>query len=148
VGRLKLVSLAFGVAAVMLLCVNPAPMAVASNWSASVQPGSAAESGSGSAPPAPSSVTASCTSPLAPTITVTWSAVSNASTYDVYQSTTTSAAGYSLAQGGVSGTSWTTGSLAMGFYWFEVSASVGANWAGPDSTATAQRIIALDPACT
>jgi hypothetical protein len=148
VGRLKLVSLSFGVAAVMLLCVNPAQMAMASNWSATIAPGSAAESGSGSAPPAPSTVTAACTSPLAPTITVTWSAVSNASTYDVYQSTTSSSAGYSLAQGGVSATSWTTGSLAVGIYWFEVSASVGANWAGPDSTATDQRVIALDPPCT
>ncbi len=147
-GRLKLAALAFGVAAVTLLCLDPAPMAVASNWSASVEPGSTAESDSGSAPSTPNGVTSTCASPSASTVTVDWNAVSNASAYDVYQSTTSSSAGYLLAQGGVSGTSWTTASLATGNYWFEVSASVGANWASPNSTATAQRIITFGPVCT
>ncbi len=146
-GRLQLASLAFGVSAVTLLCLDPAPMAVASNWSASIQLGSTAEGNSGSAPAAPTGVTATCTSPLAPTIAVTWNAASNASTYDVYQSTTSSSAGYVLAEGDVSGTSWTTGSLTMGNYWFEVSASVGAFWASPNSTATAPRTVTLALDC-
>ncbi len=147
-GRLQLASVAFGVSAVTVLCLGPAPMAVASNWSASLQLGSTAESNSGSVPAAPSDVTATCTAPFTPTIAVTWNPVLNASSYDVYQSTTSSSTGYVLAESDVPGTSWTTGSLAMGNYWFEVSASVGAFWAGPNSTATAPRTVTLDLACS
>ena len=147
-GRLQLASLAFGVSAVTVLCLVPAPMAAASNWTASIQLGSTAESNSGSPPAAPSGVTATCTSPLTATIAVTWNPVSNASTYDVYQSTTSSSAGYVMAESDVSGTSWTTGSLTTGNYWFEVSASVGAFWAGPNSIATAPRTVTLDLDCS
>jgi hypothetical protein len=145
---LKLASLALGVASITLLCLDPAPMAVASNWSASIEPGSTAESDSGSAPATPSAVTATCTSPFSSMVTVNWIAVSSASAYDVYESTISSSGGYVLAQDSVVGTSWTTGSLSTGDYWFEVSASLGTKWASSHSAATAQRSVTFDLVCT
>ncbi|HTU38918.1 MAG TPA: hypothetical protein VMF35_13045 [Acidimicrobiales bacterium] len=146
-GRLKIASLALGIA-VLVLRADPAPMAVASNWSASLQLDNTAESGSGSAPDVPGDVMASCTSPTAATVDVTWDAVAGTSTYAVYESTTSSSAGYVLAQGDVSATSWTTDSLPMGTYWFEVAAYDGTNWASADSSATSARTITLSLGCS
>ncbi len=93
-------------------------------------------------PAAPASPTSACTSPAsAKTVKVSWTAVTHATAYAVYESTTTAGGTYTLVMSGVTATSWTTGVLATGNYWFEVLADVGTNWASAKSTATAERII-------
>jgi hypothetical protein len=88
-------------------------------------------------------VTSACTSTLGNTVKVTWNAVALASTYTISESTTSSSSGFSPVATGVSGTSWTSPALASGSYWFEVAATIGSNWAGPNSSATAKRSILL-----
>jgi hypothetical protein len=44
---------------------------------------------------------------------------------------------------GIVGTSWTSPSLSTGTYWFEVASYVGSNWAGANSSASSQRVIAV-----
>ena len=93
-------------------------------------------------PAAPASPTSACTSPASyKTVKVSWTAVTHATAYAVYESTTTATGTYTLATSGVSGTSWTTGVLSTGNYWFEVLADIGTNWASAKSAATAERII-------
>jgi hypothetical protein len=43
---------------------------------------------------------------------------------------------------GISATTWTSGTLSAGNYWFKVVAQAGTTWAGARSGATAQRTIA------
>src|ERR1700758_5382834 len=114
-------------AALTVLCALSVP-AQASAWIVTLHTGSAAEGHSNLLPSAPGSPGAACTSATAATIKVTWSSVTHASTYSVYQATSAATGPYSLAASGVTTTTWTSGSLATGNYWFEVAALQGTNW--------------------
>ena len=127
----------------MVVLALGAQRAWATAWTVGLAANSQGETQAGGAPTAPSGVSSTCTSALATTVTVTWNAVANATSYSVYDSTTSASSGYSLYASGVSGTSFTTGSLAAGTYWFEVVALTGTNWASPNSAATAARIITV-----
>jgi len=129
------------------LVVNPAA-ASASNWAETLQSGSTAESQSQTKPATPTGVGATCTSLFLTTVQVTWTAVPRATAYTVYESTTSSSTGFSAVATGVAGTSWTSGSLTLGSYWFEVAAYIGTNWASSNSAATAPRTITLGLLCT
>ena len=114
----------------------------ATNWVVHVATTNSGEAHAQALPAAPASPTSACTSPASTkTVKVSWSAVTHATAYAVYESTTTATGTYTLATSGVTGTSWTTGVLAAGNYWFEVLADVGSNWASAKSTATAERTI-------
>lgn len=90
----------------------------------------------------PTGVGSSC--PLLSTkVTVTWSAVSRATNYAISQSTTSATSGFGLPQIVGAVTTWTSGNLATGQYWFEVTAYIGSNWQGPTSAATGPRTVAL-----
>jgi hypothetical protein len=93
-------------------------------------------------PAAPASPAATCTTPTsARTVKVSWTAVTHATTYAVWESTTTAGGTYTQVMSGVTTTSWTTGVLGTGHYFFEVVANVGTNWASAKSAATAQRTL-------
>lgn len=92
----------------------------------------------GPAPSTPTGVTSACASALLSSdITVTWAAASHATSYTVLQSTTSATSGFTSVATGVTSTSWTSGSLALGTYYYEVAADAGANWASPASSSTA-----------
>lgn len=129
-----------GLAATLALGTQPAS---ATAWVVGVASGTSGEAQARGAPSTPSGVTSTCTSAVATTVRVSWNAATNATSYSVYSSTTSSSSGYSLYASGVSATSYTTGSLATGTYWFEVAAYTGTNWASSNSAATAARTIAV-----
>ncbi|MHB1534457.1 MAG: hypothetical protein ACYC1D_07580 [Acidimicrobiales bacterium] len=130
----------------LLLLSFPAPSG-ASTWTVALTAGSAGESQAGSPPGAPTGVAAAC-GLLSTNVTVTWSGVAHASTYTVEESTTSSSSGYSAVASGLTGTSWTSGALPGGSYWFEVVADAGANWASTPSAPTAQITILLGLSCS
>jgi len=116
-------------------------LASASIWTVHLS-GGTGEGRAQTSPAAPTGVTATCTSPSTTTIKVSWSSVTHATNYSVYKSTTSSSSGYSLAATVTSPTtSWTSGSLSSGNYWFEVAVSIGTNWTSGKSSATSQRTI-------
>lgn len=117
--------------------------ALASSWTTGLATGSSGEAAAGPPPTAPTGVSSSCVSPLQANVTVSWAAVTHASSYTVYDSTTSQSTGYSVIAAGVTSTSWTSGTLANGTYWFEVVAVVGNNWTSPNSLPTASRTILL-----
>lgn len=123
-----------------LLSGPPAP-ASASNWSTTVGAGSSGEAESTSLPAPPTGAAAVCTSSSANTIIVTWSAVAGASTYAVYDATVAASGPYTAVATGVAATSWTTGGLSTGNYWFEVTAYVGTNWQSVPSNATVESTV-------
>ena len=135
-----LVVVAFGFALSLLATSGPAW--AATNWVVHVATTNSGEAHAQALPAAPASPTSACTSPAsAKTVKVSWTAVTHATDYAVYESTTTVGGTYTLVMSGVTATSWTTGVLATGNYWFEVLADVGTNWASAKSTATAERTI-------
>ncbi|HVB91531.1 MAG TPA: hypothetical protein VND70_05465 [Acidimicrobiales bacterium] len=126
----------------------------ATTWNAGLAAGSSAEAQAGGLPAsAPGSPTSACTG-IGPTVNVTWSAVTlpphgnPALSYSIFESTTSSSSGYSVVATGVIGSTWTSGSLTAGSYWFEIAAAFGTNWLGSNSAATAQRTITLGLLCT
>ena len=101
-------------------------------------------------PSAPAGPSAACAAPTtSKTITVTWSSVIHASSYSIYDSTSSATGTYSLLASGVSGTSWTSGTLTAGKnYWFEATALVGSNWTSAKSSATGESTInSSNPFC-
>lgn len=140
------------VAAISLLMLGIAgivdsPHAHASSWTISATP-NATGVAHALTPQPPSSVTATCTDPTARTVTITWSAVSFASSYVVYESTTSASSGYTVVATGVTATTWTTGTLKKGTYWYEVAAVVGTTaWTSPMSSPTAGRTITTAARC-
>jgi len=118
---------------------TPQP-AWASAWSTSVTAGARGQGTAQPAPAAPATPTATCVSSLGNTVKVSWAAVAHATSYTVLQATA-SASGPFTVVATVSPTSWTSGALASGSYWFEVKATIGTNWTSPASTATTQRTI-------
>ncbi len=135
-----LVVVLFGLA--LSLLVTSGTAWAATNWVVHVATTNSGEAHAQALPAAPASPAAACTSPAsAKTVKVSWSAVTHATAYDVYESTTTATGTYTLVMSGVTATSWTTGVLGTGNYWFEVLAAVGTNWASAKSAATAERTI-------
>jgi len=81
-------------------------------------------------------------------VKVTWGAVTHAATYTAYQSTTASSGPYTPVATGLATTTWTSGTLANGTYWYEVAAYVGTKWVSSDSAASVKRTIsATSPNC-
>lgn len=117
--------------------------ASASNWVNGLGVGSKGQAQARDLPSTPTGVSAACTSPLGKTIQVTWDAVSTATTYTVYRSTTSATAGFTVAASGVTATSWTSGTLSNGTYWFQVAAYIGSNWKSPNSPAPASRRVSV-----
>lgn len=114
----------------------------AGNWVVRLATVNSGEAHAQALPAAPASPTSSCTSPAsARTVKVSWTAVTHATAYAVFESTTTVGGTYTLVMSGVATTSWTTGVLSTGHYWFEVVADVGTNWASANSAATAERTL-------
>ena len=133
------------VPALALVCVATTFGGVASgatNWIVVRQANSAGEGSAQALPSAPTGVTATCTSPTtSKKITVSWSAVSHATAYGVYDSTTSATGAYSLVTS-VTTTTWTpTTALSAGNYWYKVTASIGTNWTGVESSATVESTI-------
>ena len=121
---------------------------LASTWVDSLALGSRGEAQAGGLPSAPGGVAAACVSSTASKIKVTWSSVVRASSYTVYQSTTSATSGYVSVASGVAVTSWSSLALNSGNYWFEVSASTGTNWAGPNSSASGETTVVKNTSCT
>ena len=113
----------------------------AGNWAVHLA-ASSGEAHAQALPAAPASPAATCTSPASNrTVLVGWTAVTHATTYAVWESTTTAGGTYTQVVSGVTTTSWTTGVLSAGNYFFEVVANVGTNWSSAKSAATAQRTL-------
>jgi hypothetical protein len=133
-----------------VIVLGQVPSVGASNWSVVLETGSRGEAESMTASP-PASVAASCVSPSGYTIDISWSAVTHASSYTVYQSKTTSSSPgtYTSAKTGVTGTSWTTGTLATGYnYWYEVVSVYSTPWTSAKSTASGETTISSSsPEC-
>ena len=124
------------------LLATPGTAWAVTNWVVHVATVNSGEAHALALPAAPASPAAACTSPASSkTIKVSWTAVTHASAYAVDESTTTVGGTYTLVMSGVTTTSWTTGVLSTGNYWFEVLADVGTNWASTKSTATGESTI-------
>jgi hypothetical protein len=134
---------------VACLLVVTAEAWAASVWVVQLRSGSSGEAKADVTPSAPGTVAAACTSATVKTIKVTWAAVTHALSYTVYQSTTSATTGFSAVASGVATTSWTSGNLTAGHYWYEVTATVGANWQSAKSTASGSTTIAnSSPNCS
>jgi hypothetical protein len=121
--------------------VGGSGFASASIWTVHLS-GGTGEGRAQTTPSAPTGVTATCTSESTTTVKVSWSSVTHATNYSVYESKTSSSSGYSLAATVTAPTtSWTSGSLSSGDYWFEIAVAIGTNWTSAKSSATSQRTI-------
>jgi len=131
------------VAVVSVCCTGPA---WATAWTVHVTAGSAGLARSQSLPtPVPA---AACQSSSTKVIVVSWSATTHV-TYAVSQSTTTATGTYTQVASGLTGGSWTSGTLGNGNYWYKVSGSVGTKWATGSSSATGETTIqSSNPRCT
>ena len=116
-------------------------LALPAAWSIGLGASGTGEAVGGGAPAAPTGATSACVSAVSNQVTVTWNAVTQATTYSVYYSTVSSSGPYSLLASGITGTTYTTGGLAVATFWFEVAAVTGTNWQGPNSGPTAGRTI-------
>jgi hypothetical protein len=140
-GSRPLVAILTVLAGLVTLVGAPAVDA-ATNWIVHVTSTNAGEGQAQTLPVAPTGITATCTTPpTLKTVKVAWNAVTHATTYSVYDSTTSSTGTYTLIASGVGTTSWTSGTLASGSYWFKVAALFGSNWTGTQSAASSQRTI-------
>lgn len=136
-GRLT-ISMAPAVPAVVLLSAGAA---AASNWTLSALSGGTAEAAAQGPPAPPAGVSATCTSSTATTVAIGWTGVPHASSYTVYDSTTGLSGSYAAIAGPVTGTSYTTSTLAAGTYWFAVAAYIG-SWGSGQSAGSGPRVIA------
>ena len=109
--------------------------ALAVGWTVGLDPGTSGQAQSVSLPTAPTAVAAACGASTR--VNLTWSAVTDAATYTVYESMTSETTGYTMVASGLTTTSWKSGKLPAGTYWFEVAATATGGWAGPNSAATA-----------
>jgi hypothetical protein len=130
------------IASVLSISVSSGSAWAATNWAVHAAAVNSGEAHALALPAAPAAPTATCTSPATNrTVKVSWTAVTHATTYAVWESTTTAGGTYTQVMSGVATTSWTTGVLSTGNYFFEVVANVGTNWAGAKSAPTAQRTL-------
>jgi len=121
------------------------PSAAATKWTITLKTGSKGEAKSSFS--APTGVVGTCVSSSENIITVSWTALAHATSYTVYDSTTSSSAGFSVIASTVSGTSWTSGSLGAGTYWFQVSSHVS-NWTSANSASSSPRMVTNGPGCS
>jgi hypothetical protein len=121
----------------------------ATSWIVVLHSNSAGEGHAQAFPAAPTGPAAACAAPTtSKTIKLTWNTVTHATTYSVYDSTTSATGTYTLLASGIGTNSYTTAALASGNYWFEVTATVGTNWAGSRSSATGESTInSITPFC-
>jgi hypothetical protein len=124
----------------------PASGAGATTWTIPVGSLNASESRAAGPPGVPQQVTATCVLVL-PAVTISWQSVASATAYVVLESTTSAAGPFNTVVGNPSGTSFTTGALSAGNYWFAVESQLGANWVSTASAATVESTIALSLVC-
>ena len=124
----------------------PASSARATTWTIPLGSLNASESRAAGPPAVPQEVTANCVLVL-PAVTISWQAVAGATAYVVLESTTSAAGPFNTVVGNSSGTSFTTGALPAGNYWFVVESQLGANWVSTASASTAESTIALSLVC-
>jgi hypothetical protein len=129
--RLRLTALIAGA------LISVASSASASTWSlSSTGTQSKARASVGPAAPTPAS---SCAS--ANTAKLTWTAITHAASYGVLQATS-STGPFTVVAAAVTGTTWTSGTLASGsaYYW-RMTSKVSTNWVSAQSASTAGRTI-------
>jgi hypothetical protein len=143
---IRRLALVVGVSVGLSVLTNVPPAAAI--WPVAIATGSSGESASQPAPIAPATVTANCVGLLSGKITVSWSAVAHADRYTVYVSNTGSPGTFTVAASNVASSPWTSPVLGLATYWFEVSAGIGSNWAGPNSAAAGPLLIVAGLACT
>jgi hypothetical protein len=129
------------VATVLVVLPCASGISSATTWAVHLVAGAHGEAIAQGLPAAPTSPVANCVSASTKTIKVSWSAVPLATTYTIYRSKTSAANGYAVTASGVAGTSWTSGVLGTGNYWFEVAVVIGNNWLGSSSSATGETTI-------
>ena len=140
-------------AAVLGVClvVATGPEAEAgASWSLQVAPGSSAVAKTVPAPATPQGVTSSCFLGLLLAVTINWSAVPGATQYVVLESTTSAAGPFTPLATVTGATTYTTGGLATGNYWFAVETQIpGSSWVSAPSAVTPEYTIsALTLVCT
>jgi hypothetical protein len=119
-----------------------AARASATDWRITLAAGALAEAASGQLV-SPATPTATCGTGLAANnVTVAWTAAAHATGYTIYQSSTASTGPYTAVARAVPGTSWTSGALGVGSYWFQVATEDNA-WISSNSAATAGHTIGL-----
>jgi cellulose 1,4-beta-cellobiosidase len=116
--------------------------ALASGWGVGVAGGSSAHAQARTATAA-TGLSAACVSTLQTMVKLTWTAAAGATSYTVEVSTTSASTGYSVAASGVTATTWTSGTLVLGNYYYEVVADFGAHWVSPASAASGETTIAV-----
>lgn len=129
------------------LAITAGGPALASSWVDPLAGGSTAEATAGALPPPPATVGAACLSPTASIITVAWTGVGRATSYSVFDTTTSATGTYNQVATGITGTSWSSGKLATGNYWFEVRDAVGANWIGALSVPSVETTVVRNKSC-
>lgn len=125
-----------------------APATSASSWAATAAANSSAQAKAQALPSAPTGATVSCKSSGSSIVIVSWAAVTHAATYSVYQSTTSANSGFSPSATGVATTSWTSGNLGSGTYWYKVTVTVGSNWTSAQSASTLEASVTKNSSCT
>lgn len=131
----------FAFGALVGVLIGPTMPVWAASWPISLNGSSTAQAESDTPPPAPATVTATCSSSTSNTIVVAWTGIAHASTYSVYEATSAASGPYTLVASGVVPTSWTSGGLSSGNYWFESTASEGSNWQSATSGATVESTV-------
>jgi hypothetical protein len=122
---------------VLALTMSPA---TASSWTVALQTNSHGEAQAQAGPATPAGTSDVCVSPSGKTVTISWGAVALASTYSIFKATTL-AGSYTSYTTGVTSTSWTSGTLANGNYYFKVEALIGTKWVSAESAATGETTI-------
>ncbi len=131
-------------------CMHAGTAWSATSWALTVRTASSGETYAQSLPVAPTGITATCAAPTtSKTIRVGWTAAIHATSYTIYRATTSANGTYTQVATGISGTSWTSGSLTSATnYWYEVVTKVGSNWISVRSAASAESTInATSPFC-
>ena len=122
--------------------------ATATNWNVAATIPKGGQAASSVFVVAPTGVSESCGSLFTPKITVSWTASTGATGYKIYVSTTSSSSGFTLAASGVSGTSWTSGTLTNATYWYSVSATYGSGGETSATVSSNSRTISFTLLCT
>ena len=131
----------------LLTTVGLANPVLASNWADPIAGGSTAEAQAVALPAGPTGIGVACASPSSSSVTVTWNPVPLATAYTLLKSTTTAGGPYKVVAVGLTTTSWASASLPTGNYWFEASASIGANWSGVASAPTPETTVVKHKSC-
>ena len=136
------------VAAVCAILLALPVSATATNWTVGATVTKGGQAASSTFVLAPTGVTDTCPAFVGTKINVAWTASVGATGYKIYVSTTSSSAGFSLVASGVTGTSWTSGSLPNATYWYSVSATYGSSGETAATAAVLPRYIQYSLFCT